>query len=80
MTAMYDRLTELLTNKLGVDAAELNPAATFEELDIDSLALVELTDIIEGHLGIVVGEGEIRKGATLAEAAQALEIHAAAGQ
>ncbi|MFF9685816.1 acyl carrier protein [Streptomyces sp. NPDC014623] len=75
---MYDRLAELLTNKLGVDAAELHPAATFEELDVDSLALVELTDIIEGQLGIVMAEGEIRKGATLAEAAQALDIHAAA--
>jgi len=38
--------------KLGPDASEITPDATFESLEIDSLDLVELAQVIEDEFGV----------------------------
>ncbi|MBL1091530.1 acyl carrier protein [Streptomyces sp. 9-7] len=56
-----------LNETFGIDTAELHPDATFEELDVDSLALLEFALVMGERLG-VTGETELRPGMTLAEA------------
>jgi acyl carrier protein len=53
-TPMYDLLVELLTEHLGVPADEVRPEATLEDLEVDSLALVELVVVIEDKLGVAL--------------------------
>jgi acyl carrier protein len=45
----------------GPDKSQINRASTFEELDIDSLDLVELAQIVEDEYGVVL-KGEDMKG------------------
>ncbi|MEV6024657.1 acyl carrier protein [Streptomyces sp. NPDC052036] len=73
MSAVYERLVVLLTTKLGVSPDDVSPDATFENLDIDSLALVELTDILDSEYGISIEEGAVRKESALADVAKVLE-------
>ncbi|MET8763598.1 acyl carrier protein [Lentzea sp. NPDC004782] len=54
-----DRLTTLLVTHFGVSAERVCGAATLEELDFDSLALVELAMIAQKEFGVEVDEQEI---------------------
>ena len=51
------RVVETLSS-FGPDATQITRDATFEELDIDSLDLVELAQIVEDEYGVILkGEG-----------------------
>jgi acyl carrier protein len=65
----YTTLFTVLTD-LGVPAEEIRPDATFVELDLDSLALIELSVVVEERTGIRVLD--LTPGSTLAEAAAVL--------
>ncbi|MGB8943525.1 MAG: acyl carrier protein [Streptomyces sp.] len=51
-TTTYDMLVTKMTDGLGVDAAAIRPDATFADLEIDSLAALELGVILEEDQGI----------------------------
>jgi acyl carrier protein len=53
------RVIEALAS-FGPDASQITRTATFEELDIDSLDLVELAQIVEDEYGVVL-KGEDMK-------------------
>ena len=54
------RVIEALAS-FGPDADQISRESTFEELDIDSLDLVELAQIVEDEYGVVL-KGEDMKG------------------
>ncbi|HWF55847.1 MAG TPA: acyl carrier protein [Solirubrobacteraceae bacterium] len=56
---VQDRVVEALAS-FGPDADQITREATFEELDIDSLDLVELAQIVEDEYGVVL-KGEDMK-------------------
>ncbi|MDD5941013.1 MAG: acyl carrier protein [Lachnospiraceae bacterium] len=49
---MKEKVTKVIADYLGKDAAELDSTATFEELGLDSLDLVDLTMQIENEAGV----------------------------
>jgi acyl carrier protein len=53
------RVIEALAS-FGPDASQITREATFEELDVDSLDLVELAQIVEDEYGVVL-KGEDMK-------------------
>lgn len=66
--SLKGRVAELISEKFGLDEAELLSGATFDELDIDSLILVELSLILRKEMGIVLIEGDLKSSFTLDEA------------
>lgn len=50
--ATYDMIVSKMTENLGVDASRVRPDATFYDLDLDSLAALELGVIVEEDLGV----------------------------
>ncbi|NGO48587.1 acyl carrier protein [Streptomyces ureilyticus] len=70
MCATYDDIVGILVEELGQSREELSPETTFRELGIDSLALLELSVIVEERTGILL-EG-VTHGSSIAEAAAAL--------
>jgi acyl carrier protein len=56
---VQDRVIEALAS-FGPDPSQITREATFEELDIDSLDLVELAQIVEDEYGVVL-KGEDMK-------------------
>lgn len=51
-TDINSQLTTILTDQFGVPEEEITEDATFEELGLDSLDLVEVTLVIDEELGI----------------------------
>ncbi|MCX5082973.1 acyl carrier protein [Streptomyces sp. NPDC001939] len=67
-SSLKHQVSGLISEKFGLDEAELLSGATFDELDIDSLILVELSLILRKEMGIVLVEGELKSSFTLDEA------------
>lgn len=78
MTPMYDTLADLLITRFQVDAGEIRPDVTFEDLDMDSLFLVELLVVIQSDLGIKVSEDAVSPRDTLERAAEVVDEQVAA--
>jgi len=53
-----ERVTEALVT-FGAEESAINPGATFEELDIDSLDLVELGQIVESEFGVEIAGDDV---------------------
>ncbi|WP_159944513.1 MULTISPECIES: acyl carrier protein [unclassified Nocardiopsis] len=65
-------ITEILTSKYEVPAEEISNESRFEELHLDSLALMEMALVLERELGVRIAEGVITPEQSLHEAASTL--------
>ena len=54
-------VTEIVADIADLDPDEISPDATFEELEIDSLAGLRLVAEVERRYGIVIPESDIPK-------------------
>ena len=72
-SAVYDRVAALLVDRFGVPADDINPEASFEDLDLDSLDLVEFSLACEEELGVRIEDEEAENLATLGDAVTLLE-------
>lgn len=73
MSTLSDRLSQLLVTDFGVPEAEVLPDATFEDMALDSLALIELTMAIKKETGVVLTDDELQIDFTLADAIALIE-------
>ena len=69
---LYDKIASLLAEKFGVAEADLSPSATFEDLDLDSLDLVEFAMTIQDELGVELTDDEAAELDTLDDAVKLL--------
>lgn len=56
---MYDELKNLLVNTFKVPVGEIHPEATLQDLELDSLDVVEFAAVIKDRLGAQVSEDEL---------------------
>jgi acyl carrier protein len=63
------RLRDVLVSELGLDAAKINLGANFEQdLDVDSLGVVELLMAMEDEFGVKIPDDEAEHIHTVGEA------------
>ena len=67
MSAYQDRLFALAVEKLGAAPEELSTTATFDALDFDSLALIELSVAVQKEFGVQIDETALTPENTLAD-------------
>ncbi|MGW2651914.1 phosphopantetheine-binding protein [Streptomyces sp. NPDC001393] len=72
MTSTYELITTTLTDTFGIDPAQMSPDSTFEQLELDSLAMVEMAIMVQEQTGAEIGDLTPRS--TLAEAAAMLSV------
>lgn len=71
MESVYQMMATTLSEHFGVPEEHVHPDATFEELDIDSLARVEMLAVVEDRLNVTLDQEP--RGITLGEAAAHIE-------
>ena len=64
---IQSRLTEALI-EFGADAATISPDAEFAELDVDSLDLVEMAQIVEEEWGVEIKTEDMKELHTFGQA------------
>lgn len=69
----YDALKKIFVEDLKIPADLVAPEATLKDIEFDSLALVELTVILERDLGVDIHEDELKELATLADMARLVD-------
>jgi acyl carrier protein len=74
---LFDRFTKCAVSMLSVDAAKVTPGARFkEDLDADSLDLVEFVMELETEFGIEVPEQELEGITTVGQAFELIKAKA----
>ena len=74
---VQERVVEALAS-FGPDADQITLEATFEELDIDSLDLVELAQIVEDDYGVVLKGEDMKDLKTVGDAVDLITARATA--
>ncbi len=72
-TATAEQVQETIAEALegfGVEPGLATPAATFESLEVDSLDLVELAQIIDERFGVELKAADVKGVATIADLVQ----------
>ena len=66
---IYERVKDVLVEQLGVDEGEINDAASFQDdLDADSLDLVELIMELEDQFGVKISDEDAQGIQTVGQA------------
>jgi acyl carrier protein len=65
---VYDALVEI-----GPSRDQLNREARFEDLDVDSLDLAELSQVVEEHFGVKLKGDDVEKIKTVGDALDLIE-------
>jgi acyl carrier protein len=73
---VQERVVEALAS-FGPDASQITREATFEELDIDSLDLVELAQIVEDEYGVVLKGDDMKELKSVGDAIDLISARAA---
>ncbi len=73
---ILERIREIAADRLGVDEGEVTPEASFrEDLEADSLDLVELIMELEEQFGMEIPDEEVERITTVDEAVNYVTEH-----
>ncbi len=76
MATISERLKKIIVDQLGVDESEVVPSASFvEDLNADSLDLVELIMSLEEEFKLQISDEDAEKITTVQEAEDYIEEH-----
>ncbi|WP_424217653.1 acyl carrier protein (plasmid) [Streptomyces sp. BI20] len=73
MSDTFPRLVQLLVANFGFETDEVAPSDTFGTLELDSLALVELTLTVQQEFGIGLSDDEFDADSTLEQVTKVIE-------
>jgi len=73
---VYDRMKKIIVEQLGVDEGDVNPQASFvEDLNADSLDLVELIMSLEEEFNLEISDEDAEKIHTVGDALEYVQEH-----
>jgi len=76
LSTVFDRVKAIIVDQLGVDEGQVTPEARFrEDLEADSLDLVELIMAFEEEFGGNISDDDAQAIATVGDAVSYLEEH-----
>ncbi|KOX12422.1 acyl carrier protein [Nocardiopsis sp. NRRL B-16309] len=78
MSSTYDQLVTLLTERFEVSPEDITPDTTFEDLEMDSLFMVELLLVVQSEMGVRISEDSATPADTVARAAELIDAQTAA--
>ncbi|MBI2321882.1 MAG: acyl carrier protein [Chloroflexi bacterium] len=74
VASVYERVRKVIAEQLGVDEAQVTPEASFQDdLNADSLDLVDLIMSLEEHFNLEISDEEAEKIRTVQDAVEYIE-------
>jgi acyl carrier protein len=73
MSALYESVVDVFSQRFGIDRALIVPEASFDDLGLDSLAQIELATALQKRLGVVLTDEEIIEITVVADVVAKLE-------
>jgi acyl carrier protein len=74
VSAVFDRLQAIVAEQLGVDTEKITPDAEFiQDLNADSLDMVELVMSLEEEFGVEISDEEVEKIVKVSDAVEFIE-------
>ena len=74
MSAVFDRLQAIVAEQLGVETEKITPDAEFiQDLNADSLDMVELVMSLEEEFGVEISDEEVEKIIKVSDAVEYIE-------
>ncbi|KUN90329.1 acyl carrier protein [Streptomyces bungoensis] len=74
---MLEQLKEILSNKLKVSPESITPEATREDIELDSLAVVELSLLLKSELDLDISDDDLLEAETVADMVRLMEERSA---
>ncbi|GLX47811.1 phosphopantetheine-binding protein [Streptomyces sp. MB22_4] len=74
---MLEQLKEILSNKLKVSPEAITPEATREDIELDSLAVVELSLLLKSELDLDISDDDLLEAGTVADMVRLMEERSA---
>ena len=79
VSAVFDRLQAIVAEQLGVETEKITPDAEFiQDLNADSLDMVELVMSLEEEFGVEISDEEVEKIVKVSDAVEYIEENASA--
>lgn len=73
--SILSKVKELISEQLDIEIENIEPETTFEEMDADSLDLVEFVMSLEEEFEIEISDEEIEKIKTVGDVVKYIEAH-----
>ncbi|MGE5830509.1 MAG: acyl carrier protein [Micromonosporaceae bacterium] len=70
---MYETLVKILVDDLHLNASEVRPDASCEDAGLDTLALVELSMVLQERLDLDISDDELRSTKRVADIVRMME-------
>ncbi len=70
---IFDKITEVAADVLGVDVADISDETTFDDLDADSLERLQLVTAIEDEFDLEIDDETLLSLNSVADAVDAIE-------
>jgi len=74
---LLDQFRDILVDTLKIDRSTITPEATREDIELDSLAVVELSLLLKAEFDLDVSDDELLEAATVADMVALLEKRSA---
>ncbi|MCI0384383.1 phosphopantetheine-binding protein [Streptomyces sp. CNQ085] len=74
---MLEQLKEILSNKLKVSPEAIIPEATREDIELDSLAVVELSLLLKSELDLDISDDDLLEAETVTDMVRLMEERSA---
>jgi len=79
-SVMFEEIKALLVGSLQIREEDVIPTATREEIGLDSVAVLELVELLSERLGVLVHDYELLDADTLADVADLVAERRGAGR
>jgi len=72
---MYSKIKKLISEQLGVDEANIALETSFEDMEADSLDIVELIMALEEEFSLEIADEEVEKIKSVGDVVRYIESH-----
>ena len=70
---IFEKVAEVASDVLGIDAADITEKTTFDDLDADSLDRIQLVTAMEDEFDVEIADDKLESISCVADAIEAIE-------